>query len=301
VVDRFTAVARRYEVPDVLVAMTVVAVGTSLPEIGTGVSASLGILAGSLDYGTASATVLGGNMGSSTVQQLLLLGVLSIAGGRFALSRRFVRGVYLPMVAAFVLVLAVTVDGTVSRVDGVGLLAAYLGYVGYSLRTRPRGGRIPEAASGGVVRDAAVGTGGLVAVLGAAFVVLGVVGAVVDDLALGGSMVGVVTVGVAAALPELTAVVESVRRNAPDLALGTLVGSNVVNSLVGIGLGGAVSTYAVPPVVVAWDLPFKTLAAVGLLASLRLSDGELRRRQGAALVVLYFAFVAGRLLLFAGQ
>jgi cation:H+ antiporter len=114
-------------------------------------------------------------------------------------------------------------------------------------------------------------------------------------------MVGVVTIGVAAALPELTTVLESVRRDAPDIALGTLVGSNVVNSLVGIGLGGVVSTYAVPRATTLWDLPFKILAAVGLLAYLWRSKGELGRREGLVLAGLYVAFVLGRVLLFGAQ
>jgi cation:H+ antiporter len=134
-VDRSVAVARRYEVPDVLVAMTVIAVGTSLPELATHLSASLGILGGELDYAVASATVIGGNMGSSTVQQLLLFGALVLAFGRFSISRAFLRGVYVPMVAALSLVLAVSLDGTVSRLDGGILLATYLAYVWYRSRT----------------------------------------------------------------------------------------------------------------------------------------------------------------------
>jgi cation:H+ antiporter len=205
------------------------------------------------------------------------------------------------MVAALSLVLAVSLDGTVSRLDGGILLATYLAYVWYSLRTRPRGVEIPDTASENVRRDGAVAAGALVAVLAGAFVVVGAVDVVVGRLGIGGSMVGVVTIGVAAALPEMTTVLESIRRGAPDIALGALVGSNVVNSLVGIGLGGAVSTYAVPPATSLWDLPFKLLAAVGLLAYLWRSDGELGRREGIALVGLYAAFVLGRAVLFGAQ
>jgi cation:H+ antiporter len=302
VVDRSTRLANHFDVPDELVAMTVVALGTSLPEIATGVTASVGILAGALDPVVASATVLGGNTGSSTVQQLLLFGIFLVGHGRLELSRSFLRSRYLPMVAALAVLLALAFDGTVSRLDGVVLVVAYGGYLYYSYANRGRTRGVPRTESRNVGRDAAVGVAALVVLLGASVVVLEVVDSVVQSLALGGSMVGVVTIGVAAALPELTTVREAIRRRTPTLALGTLVGSNVVNSLVGVGLGGAISTYQVPRSVVVWDLPFKLAVAVGLLAYLRFrTDGRLGRSEGTTLILLYLVFVAGRLVVFGGQ
>lgn len=303
-VSRALALAAHYDVPDVVVGMTVLAIGTSLPEIASHVIASAGILAGTLDYEVASATVLGGNMGSSTVQQTLLVGLFLVGFGRLEVTRTFVRANYLPMLGGFVLTLAVVADGTVGRLDGALLLLAYLGYTRYSLARRERRLRLPEGGEGSrdVRRDFVVTLGALLAILASSYVVLSVVEIVVDRLALGGSMVGVVTLGLAAALPELSTVVDAVRRRAPNVALGTLVGSNVVNPLVGIGLGGVISGYAVPESVVLWDLPFKLVVGVGLLVSLfRRQPHELGRHDGAVLIVTYFVFVVGRLLLFAGQ
>jgi cation:H+ antiporter len=99
-------------------------------------------------------------------------------------------------------------------------------------------------------------------------------------------------------------VVDALRRRAPHVAVGTLFGSNVVNPLLAVGLGAVVSTYRVPPAVRWWDLPVKLVAGVGLLAVAYLppdGDGTLDRRDGAAFVVAYFAFVAGRLVLFDAQ
>jgi cation:H+ antiporter len=300
-VDRVLRVAQHYQVPDALVGMTVVAIGTSLPEIGSHVVASIGILAGTLDYTIASATTLGGNMGSSTTQQTLLTGLFLVGFGGFELTRQFLRSVYVPMLLALALTLAVAWDGTVTRLDGVVLLLAYVVYAGYSLHTRPRGVALPEASSEHVTRDAVVAVGGLVGVLAAAVLILGEVQAVVERFGLSGSMVGVVTLGLASALPELSTVVDAIRRRAPNLALGTLFGSNVVNPLLGIGLGGTISTYAVPESVVLWDLPFKIVVGVAFLAYLLLvTDGRLTRREGGYLVVLYFVYVSGRYVLFVG-
>jgi cation:H+ antiporter len=160
---------------------------------------------------------------------------------------------------------------------------------------------VPDTASTDVARDTAVSLAAMAVVLAAAFVALAAVEDLVADLALGGSMAGVVTIGLASALPELSTVLESVRRKAPNVAVGTLVGSNVVNPLVAVGLGGVVSTYRVPPAVVWWDLPFKLVAGVAFLAWVTRSGGRVRRRDGIALVVAYFVYVVGRLLLYPGQ
>ncbi|MDZ7701029.1 MAG: hypothetical protein U5J98_02580 [Halobacteriales archaeon] len=302
VVDRSLSLAQHYGVPEILIGMTVLAIGTSLPELSSHVIASLGIASGALDREIGSALVLGGNMGSSTLQQTLLLGLLVVGYGRLEFSRSFERASYLPMLLALALTLAVAVDGTVSRLDGVVLLVAYGAYLYYSYHRRERAPSLPGAASTNVRRDAAVAAGGLVLVLLAATLLLAVAQLVVEALALGGSMIGVVTIGMAAALPELSTVLDAIRRRAPNVALGTLVGSNVVNPLLGIGLGGAISTYTVPQPVIVWDLPFKLLVGVGLWAFVRYrSDGVVTRRAGATLVVLYFVFISVRLVLFPAQ
>lgn len=301
-IARLLALAEYYDIDEVLVGMTILAVGTGLPELSSHLIASVGILSGVLDYQVTSAVVIGGNTGSSTVQQFLLVGLLLIGYGSVRLTPTFVRESYLPMLGTFVVTILVAWDGTISRLDGIALFVLYLLYVGLRVLRREQFPTLRERPSIDPRRDATVATALLVIVVFSASLMLSVVESIVDMLALGGSMVGVVTIGVAAALPELTAVMDAIRRRAPNVALGTLVGSNIVNPLVGIGLGGAVSTYYVPPAVVLWDLPFKLVVGAGLLVwALYWRNGELSRREGTYLLGLYFVFVTGRLLLFPGQ
>lgn len=294
------ALARRYDVPEVLIGLTVVAVGTSLPELGAHATASVGILSGALEYRVTSAVVLGGNMGSSTSQQLLLFGVLLLGYGRIELSARTLTDTFVPMGVALALTLAVAADGTVSRLDGLALLVAFGLYLAYSTLRRT-GSVVGGAPSASVARDGAVAATMLALVLASASVLLTVVEDVVAGVVLGGSMVGVLTLGVAASFPELSTVLDGIRRRTPVVAVGTLIGSNVVNPLLGIGLGGVVSTYHVPTAVVVWDLPFKLVTLVGLGLYARYRDGALERRVGVSLIGLYFLYVVGRMLLFPGS
>ena len=120
-------------------------------------------------------------------------------------------------------------DGTISRLDGLLLLGIYLVYVGVLITRRGRTHSLLEVPSTSPRLDTVVATGLLVPVLLSASLMLSVVEVIIDTLAIGGSMVEIVTIGVAAALPELTAVMDAIRRRSPYVALGTLVGSNIVN------------------------------------------------------------------------
>ena len=301
VVECSLRLAQHFDIPEALIGVFVLSIGTSLPEIGTHVTASAGILSGTLDFAVASNTALGGSLGSSTVQQFFLVGVLLLGFGRYVVDETLLRWSYAPMLGSFVLLFVLAFDGTVSRLDSLLMLVAFGAYARYSFRGRQQRRvleDVPEDTSR-VGRDALVALAGLVAVLASAYVVLAVIEATVVRLRLGGSMVGVMTIGLASALPELSTVLESVRRRTPTLALGTLLGSNVVNTLVGVGLGGVLSTYSVPPSVLFWDLPFKFGFGLLLLGHiLTVGEGTLGRREGVALVAVYFLYVVGRLLLY---
>ena len=299
-IDALLGLARRYDVPEVLIGLTVVAIGTSLPELSAHVTASAGIVSGALDYRTTSAVVLGGNMGSSTTQQFLLFAILLLGFGRIELSNRLLTDTFVPMIVGLVLTLALSWDGTVSRIDGAILLVGFGVYLGFGYLRR-QGIPAQGAPSTNVARDSTVAVSMLGLVLLSASILLAVIQDVVAGVLLGGSMVGVLTLGIASSFPELSTVLDGIRRKTPIIAVGTLIGSNIVNPLIGFGLGGVISTYHVPVSVVVWDLPFKIVAAVGLLLYVRYKDGILTRHVGVTLIGLYFVYIVGRMLLFPGQ
>lgn len=137
-VDSLIGVAKVYNIPDALIAMSVVALGTSLPEIGSHLTASFSILGGHLDLQTTSYTVIGGNMGSSTVQQILFVGILFIGLGAREYRKRFFIDTYLPMLGAFILFFGLAYDGTVGRVDGAVMLLVFAGFMVTSYQYRER-------------------------------------------------------------------------------------------------------------------------------------------------------------------
>ncbi|MBN2394457.1 MAG: sodium:calcium antiporter, partial [Anaerolineae bacterium] len=104
--------------------------------------------------------------------------------------------------------------------------------------------------------------------------------------------------GVASALPELITALAGIRNGDSGIPLGTLVGSNITNPLVAIGLGSLVSTYAVPRPLVLWDLPWETVTGLILWAILWFSKGKLGKWAGFYLIGLYIVYVILRSVFF---
>lgn len=306
VVDKMTSIAAYYEIPDVLIAMSVVSIGTSLPEIVSHVIASIGIMSGSLQYEIASATVLGANTGSDIVQQTLVVGIVVFSygfwrdKGFFEFSEAFLKKDFLPIIGTSLMALLLSWDGIVSRTDGLVLVLSFAAYMYYLYRTRHERLNHEADESETVRRDLLIVVVAMASVLASAHVILRVTERIVEATGLGGSLIGVVTLGVIAAFPEMFTAIQGIRHHAEGISLGTLIGSNVTNPLLGYGLGALISTYWVPRPLVLWDLPMETFTAAMLLGYLLfVSDRKLGWKGGLYLVGLYIFYVIIRFSYFA--
>lgn len=330
VVSRMNGVAKYFGVSEVVIAMTIVAVGTSLPELALHVIGSFNILSssgaplqlfaadlssvllgshtellqglsqqGSITaaatsnstqmYLNTSGTVLGANIGSDVVQQTLVLGLVIfssalIAGKHsFTFSRKFLIRDYAPMMGTtlMTLILALNwkgilsflsggplnVSGTLTRLDGIVLVGSFVAYMMYLYTTRKE--ELAEQgdteASKKPLVDFAVGVGAMAVVLFSAEIFLRVVELAMEYTGLSGSMIGVASVGIVSAFPEMITAITGLRHGSEGISLGTLIGSNITNPLLAIGSGAIISTYAVPRPLVLWDLPMETATAGVLL------------------------------------
>jgi len=330
VVDRMTAIAAYYGISDVVIAMSVISIGTSLPEVAAHAIASIGILNGSLSFEVTSATVLGANIGSDVVQQTLIVGIVILGyilvnvlrsselhGGvfrhvgntyqivtdtNFTFSTSFLKKNYFPMIGTTLMCTVLGWDGLYSRVDGMVLFGSFLAYMFYLYATQGDEFESSSEPSDNIRWDLIVGFGALVAVLVSAHTVLTVSETIVARTGLGGSLIGVVLIGVMSALPELMTALSGVYHKAEGISLGTLIGSNITNPLLAIGGGSLISTYWVPRPLVLWDLPMETVTAAALLVYLLfVSDRKLGWKGGLYLVGLYAVYLFVRVTYFAAD
>lgn len=295
--------------------VTVVSVATSIPEITSHIVASVGILSKTMDYQIGSSIVLGGNIGSDVVQQTFILGLVVFISGALYFQRYFLWKSMIPMIGTTIMCIVLGWDRTYSRLDGLILLGTFVAYMYYLYLDERKYYKPEDHGFGengepppGVPRDrreavwcALIALGALVIAILSASVVLRIIERIVQQTGIGGSLIGVVILGVASALPEFVTAISGARNNAHGISIGTLVGSNITNPLVAIGAGALLSTYWVPRPLLWWDLPWETVTGALLWAILWFSKGKLTKWGAFYLMGLYFVYGALRILFFAAD
>lgn len=312
-VNKLTGLAGYFRLSTTFVGVTVVSLATSIPEIAAHYTASVGILAGKLDPQIGSAVVLGANIGSDVVQQTLIMAIVILLAGKLTFKRYFLWKSMIPMIVTTLMCLVLGWDREYSRLDGAILFGSFFAYLyylyvderrhykahenGYSAAGEPPAG-VPRTRNE-AWRAAGVAVLAMILTIGSAVVALRATEVVVQRTGIGGSLIGVVTLGVASALPELITAIAGVRKGHAGISLGTLVGSNITNPLVAIGGGALISRYWVPRPLVLWDLPWEAITGALLWAYLWLSKGKLGKGGAIYLIVLYIAYVTLRSIFFA--
>ena len=307
VVKKLIGLADYFHLSTTFMGVTVVSLATSIPEITAHLVASVGILRGTMDYKIGSAIVLGTNIGSDVVQQTLIMGLVVFMTGGLSFRRYFLWKSMGPMIGTTIMCLVLGWDRSYSRQDGLILFATFIGYIYYLYVDErkhykrednmqegvnaPKNGR--QVAWWMVISLTAMGS----AVFGAQ-IALNVTELIVVRTGISGSLIGVVLLGVASALPELTTAISGVRHNAHGISLGTLVGSNITNPLVAIGGGALVSGYWVPRSLVHWDLPWEAVTGLILWGLLWVTRGKLGKWGAFYLTILYFVYIVFRVILF---
>lgn len=289
--------------------MTILSLATSIPEITAHLTASAGILTGRLDYRIGSAVVIGANIGSDVVQQTLIMGLVVLLAGRLYFRRYLLWKSLLPLILTTLVCLGLGLDGQFSRVDGLILFALFVGYTCFLYWDERRYYKKPTniAEEEGLPTpktriEAAVAAlaalGAMAVTVFAAQVVLAATEILVGKTGIGASFIGVVTLGVASALPELITSLAGVHHKDHGVSLGTLIGSNITNPLLGIGLGALVSTYWVPGPSLRWDFPWHSLSGALLWVLLWFTKGKLNRYGAIYLIALYVIYVGFRAVFF---
>lgn len=291
-----SALALALRVPQILVGLTVVAYGTSTPEIIVGVQAALD------GHG---AVALGNVLGSNIANIGLILGIAALikpARVDGALRRR-----ELPMLLLSAAVVPpLMLDGVVSRAEALGLLLVALGYTAWMIHAARSASAVAlatvDAAATADAADAAgapktIGSlrAAATAALGLAVLLVGghlfVDGSVSVARALGMSdrLVGLTIVAVGTSLPELVTSVIAARRGHSDLAIGNVVGSNIFNTFLCLGAAAFAGAVGAPLQTLAVDLG-TLIVMTGLAAAFIRSERSISRMEGALAVALYAVF-----------
>jgi len=230
-----SGLAKRLRISPLVIGLTVVAFGTSAPELVVAVTAAL----------QRKSDLLVGNVIGSNIMNIAIIVGVSAAARAIVLQRSTVRHEMPIALGAAALAWMFGLDGTVTRFDAAVLLLGFCGFVWYCRRLAGKGGLpVAEVELAGpwlklAVSVPAILAGGVGLKYGSDFLVQG---AEAIALALGASetLVGLTVVAVGTSLPELATSVVAAARGQPDISIGNVVGSNVFNSLLVLGAAGLV-------------------------------------------------------------
>ncbi len=289
------SVATRLGIAPVIIGLTVVAFGTSAPELAVSVSAG---------FGGEGEVAFGNVAGSNIVNILLILGGSAVIG-TLAVSQRIIRLDIPLLIGASLLALVLSLDNEIGRLDGAILFAGIVTYTWWLIRTgRNERSEVLEEYDDAVdqleveILDKPLPVQIALIVVGLGILVAGsqlLVGSATDIAeAFGVSdlVIGLTVVAVGTSLPELATSFLASMRGQRDIAVGNVVGSNLFNLMCVLGLTGIVSPNAVPVAdsSLQVDIPVMVAATIVLLPIIW-KRFEIRRWEGLVLMAFYALYV----------
>lgn len=281
----------RMGVPALIVSLTIVAFGTSAPELLISVGAVLDDVPG---------MALGNVVGSNIANILLVLGLPAIISGLHA-SGDGVRGSYFQMIAATALFVVLAMTGTLGTWQGLVLLAALAMMLVHALRAA--NAHRAEAREAPAEEDVEGADPNMPKWKIAVFLIVGLVGLplgadilvdastnIARSFGISETVIGLTLVAVGTSLPELATTVMAALRRQADVALGNVIGSNMFNLLAIIGIASLVGPIPVDPQMMNFDIWVMAGASV-LLGLFVLSGRDIGRIWGGVLTALYAGYI----------
>lgn len=278
-VDGASNIAAKFKIPQLVIGLTIVAMGTSAPEAAVSITAAL--------QGSADITI-GNIVGSNILNVLVILGLsaviipVAVAKSTVKIETPFLIGIT-------VVLLLLGLDGTISLVDGLILIALFVVYLLYLLHMAKNNPEETEETKPLKLWQAIIATivGLVLIILGSDFTV-DAASEIARMLGLSERFIGLTIVALGTSLPELFTSVTAARKGNADIAIGNIVGSNVFNILFVVGLSSLVT-----PVPFASNFIVDTIvatAAVVFLLLATIKHKKLVRWHGIVMLAGYVAY-----------
>lgn len=298
-VEGSSSIAKKLKVPPIIIGLTIVAMGTSLPETAVSVTASL-----VQNNELAVSNVVGSNI----FNLMFVIGVCSILTPIMVQKATVVRDIPLSLgCALFLLVLGISGLGdktgmTLGHADGVIFLIVFAGYIftmaRSAMKARAAGQKveIEGVEECDNMKELSYGKSILFLIVGAAAIAFGgdltvdTASRIAIELGMSQTLVGLTIVSIGTSLPELVTSVVAARKNEVDMAVGNAVGSNIFNILMVLGISSAISPVAlIRENIIDIVLLMVFSVMVWIFAGTR---KKIERKEGIIMVVVYLVYCA---------
>ena len=292
-VDGAASIARKFNIPSMVIGLTIVAMGTSAPEAAVSITSSL---AGQNDMSVANV------VGSNFFNILMVLGVSAIIA-KLPVQKNTIKKDTPFLLIVSVLLLIFAFDKNISRIEGIIFLVIFV----YFLYTTVKSAKNTEESTSLSDNEIAVSDNDIPAntpmfktiilsLIGIAGIIFG--GDMVVDSAtsiatmfgMSANLVGLTIVAVGTSLPEFVTSIVAIKKGETEIAIGNVIGSNVFNILLVLGLATAIFPIAISTFAL-MDIVFMVAITILLYLFIK-KDNCLVKKHGFIFIILYIAYMA---------
>lgn len=282
-VDGSSKIAKKFGIPELIIGLTIVAMGTSAPETAVSIAAAL--------KGTADISI-GNVVGSNILNILIILGI-SATIRTVKVGKTTIKYEIPFMIAISALLLLLGLDGTIDFKDGIILWLLFIAYLTYLIIMAKKDKQKKEKKSKIILWQAILTTlGGLALIIVGSDISVDAASKIARYAGLSERFIGLTIVALGTSLPELVTSVTAAFKGNNDIAIGNIVGSNIFNILFVIGTSSLIL-----PITFASTFKIDALVMIGaalMLFICSLKKQELNRFSGILMLlsyVLYFIIV----------
>lgn len=308
-------IADRFNISHIMVGLTILSIGTSLPEIAVSITGGFDKILG-IDP-NIDGIVIGNKIGSFLTQITLIIGILAVSRPIFV-SKWELRREGPMLLISILIFLVFSFDGMLTQLEALIMIIIYFIYLSLVIWSEKRLMKIkskdillekegldsmsiepiesPHKTSS-LYKDVSIFLVGLFILLFAAEITLLTAHDISREFNIPENVIGILIVGFGTSLPELIADLTAIRRESYGIAIGDILGSNICDILLATGAGAVIISFNVPMIILVFDVPV-LLVALFLTLYFLWSEKTLKRWEGTLLIGFYFAYTILKLLLF---
>ena len=276
-------IAKKFRISNLVIGMTIVAYGTSTPELAASVAAA----------GEHSAIILGNIVGSNIANVGMVIGIAAILVP-LAVRKSVLKKEIPIMLGVSVLLVLISIDGDISQYDGILLLGGLGVFAIYTFKDAMKQRKDDSKKTDQNKKNIYLKSIGLIG-LGIGLLYIGAIltvdNAVIlaKEFGLSEKIIGLTVIAIGTSLPELITSIIAIRKGHTDIGIGNIIGSNIYNILMIMGVGATLGGVIISPDVYV-DYAIMILFSLSLLIALK--TGIINRAMGICLAIGYVVYLA---------
>jgi cation:H+ antiporter len=285
-VESSVVIARMFRIPTMIIGLTVVSFGTSAPELLVSLQAALKGLP----------EIAMGNVVGSNISNILLVLAITAVIFPIPVPGKSVRQDWPVMMAVSLLLFAFSLNGWLSRLEGLVLVALLVGYIGFAVIQARRNPEIRVKEPGHKsMRGWVAVILFLVSCAGLAYgadLLVGNAARIAEKMGVSQRVISITMVAVGTSIPELATSVIAALKKETDIAIGNIIGSNIMNILAVLGFTGIIGAIRVDKAIARFDIPWMLAVSVLLLLMmLPAARSKITRWEGILMILIYLLYI----------